>query len=47
MAQLPPSGFEIGQPFPIESFRDVDSGQPVSICDYRGEKVVVAIFASW
>ncbi len=46
-AQLPPSGFEIGRPFPALQFRDARTGQTASIQDYRGTKLLVAIFASW
>jgi hypothetical protein len=46
-AQLPPSGFEVGKPFPALQFRDASTGEAVSIQDHRGSKVLVAIFASW
>lgn len=45
-AQFPPSGFEVGEPFPTMAFPDLD-GNPVSIADYRGGKVILHIFASW
>lgn len=46
-AQLPPPGIEVGQRFPSIAFRDVTRDRTVSIDDFRGEKVLVAIFASW
>ncbi len=46
-AQLPPPGIEVGQRFPSVVFRDVASDRTLSIDDFRGEKVLVTIFASW
>jgi len=46
-AELPPSGFAIGQPFPTLSFADASTGESVSSVDFRGTKLLVAIFASW
>ena len=46
-AQLPPPGLEVGQHFPSVAFRDVESERAVSIDAFRGQKVLVAIFASW
>jgi hypothetical protein len=46
-AQLPPPGLEVGQRFPSVAFRDVEDGRAVSIDDFRGDKVLVAVFASW
>ncbi len=46
MAQLPSSGYEVGEPFPTLVLPDLD-GEPGSIADYRGTKVVLHIFASW
>lgn len=45
-AQLPPSGFEPGMRFPELDLADLD-GNPVSLTQYRGKKVVLHIFASW
>ena len=52
---LPPSGFTVGEPFPLIAFGTGDGervestrGEPVeSIASFRGEKVVLHIFASW
>lgn len=46
-AQFPPSGFEIGAPFPALQFQDARTGQLASVQDQRGTKLLVAIFASW
>jgi hypothetical protein len=44
---LPPLGFEIGKAFPPLAFPSLESGHPMSLADFRGEKVVLQIFASW
>lgn len=46
-AQLPPSGFGVGQPFPDIVLPSIEDNNPVSISDFRGEKVILHIFASW
>ena len=46
-AQRPGPGFEVGEPFPNIAFPSVDGGEPRSISDFRGQKVVLHIFASW
>lgn len=40
-------GFQKGAPFPVLSFPSLEGGQPVSMEDYSGEKVVLHVFASW
>jgi hypothetical protein len=40
-------GFQKGVSFPNQSFPTIEGGQPVSIKDYSGEKVVLHVFASW
>lgn len=49
VAQLPPTGFEVGQRFPPLVLPDVDTGVLVSTDDYfaSGKRVIVAVFASW
>lgn len=46
-AQLPPSGFEVGEPFPDLALPSAADGRPLSIADFAGEKVVLHVFASW
>ncbi len=46
MAQ-PKTPFEVGQPFPEIRLPSLDDGKLVSIADFRGEKVILQIFASW
>ncbi len=42
-----PSGIEIGQAFPTLILPSLADGGPASIVQYRGQKVVLQIFASW
>ena len=44
---LSDTGLAIGRVFPTLAFPSLESGQPVSLADFRGEKVVLQIFASW
>jgi len=49
-AQVPASpetGLEIGQPFPTMAFPAIEDGQPRSITEFRGQKLILHIFASW
>jgi hypothetical protein len=40
-------GLEAGQPIPEVVLPALDDGRPMSISDFRGEKVVLHVFASW
>ncbi len=42
-----PPTIEVGQPFPAIVLPSLTDGEPMSIRDFRGEKVVLHIFASW
>jgi len=46
-ATAAPPKLEIGQPFPNLVLPAMDDGRPLSIVDFRGEKVVLHVFASW
>ena len=46
-AQLPTSGFEVGQAFPDMVLPSLDRGRPASLSQFRGKKVILHIFASW
>lgn len=46
LAQMPPVPFAEGQPFPMIGLPDLDGTQR-TIADYRGQKVVLHVFASW
>jgi hypothetical protein len=39
--------FEVGQTFPDLMLPSLEDGQPTSMRDYRGQKVVLHVFASW
>lgn len=47
MAGDAPPRIETGQPFPTIVLPDIETGEPRSIADFRGEKVILEIFASW
>ena len=38
---------EVGKPFPDVVLPALDDGRPLSVADYRGEKLVLHVFASW
>ena len=42
-----PSGLQVGQPFPRLTLPALEDGQPSSLADFRGEKVILHIWASW
>lgn len=47
-AQDPTSmGFEVGKPFPTLAFPSLEDGQPRSITEFRGKKLILHVFASW
>ena len=46
-SSMPSHGFEVGTPFPTLSLPSLDDGRPASIADFRGQKVILHIFASW
>jgi hypothetical protein len=39
--------FREGQVFPTTVFPRVDGGRPSSVADFRGNKLILHIFASW
>ena len=48
-AQSPelPYGFHVGEPFPTLAFPALDDGEPTSIADFRGQRLILHVFASW
>ena len=40
-------GFEVGNPFPTLAFPSLEDGQPRSITEFRGKKLILHVFASW
>jgi hypothetical protein len=43
----PPTGFQVGQPFPVIELPSLEDGEPRSIADFRGHRVILHVFASW
>ena len=41
------SPFQVGHPFPDLTLPALQDGRPASIRDYRGQKVILHVFASW
>ena len=39
--------FHEGQMFPTTVFPSLDGGRPSSVGDFRGQKLILQIFASW
>ncbi len=39
--------FKVGQPFPNLRLPSLKDGNPASLSDFRGQKVILHIFASW
>lgn len=46
-AQAQNTGFEVGQPFPTLSFPALEDGRPRSITEFRGQRIILHVFASW
>jgi len=38
---------EVGRPFPSITLPLLKDGSPASIADFRGEKIIIHVFASW
>jgi hypothetical protein len=38
---------KVGAPLPDFTLPRIDNGEPVSLSDYRGRKVLLVMFASW
>ncbi len=39
--------FKVGQPFPNLVLPSLAGGKPFSLAEFRGQKVILQIFASW
>lgn len=46
-AQMPSHPFQPGTPFPTLALPSLDDGRPTSVADFRGQKVILHVFASW
>ena len=44
---VPAPRFEVGTAFPDIALPSLDDGRPMSIHDFRGQKVMLHVFASW
>ena len=42
-----PPVLKVGQPFPDIAFPSAEDGAPMSIASFRGQKVILHVFASW
>lgn len=38
---------QVGEPFPVLELPRLADGQPDSLANYRGQKVLLHVFASW
>ena len=38
---------EVGRPFPEMRFAGLTGGDPTSLADFRGKRVLLLVFASW
>jgi len=41
------TGFKVGEPFPNRVLPSLADGKPLSLARFRGQKVILHIFASW
>jgi len=46
-AQRLDARFEVGKPFPELTLPSLEDGSPTSIADFRGNKILLHVFASW
>lgn len=47
MAKPSTTGFKVGEPFPSLVLPSLADGKPLSLARFRGQKVILQIFASW
>ena len=38
---------KVGEPFPTLTLPSLQDGRPLSVADFRGEKLILHIWASW
>ena len=41
------ASLEVGEPFPVIALPSAKDGQPMSVNDFRGRKLLLHLFASW
>jgi len=39
--------FEVGRPVPALTLPSIEDGTPLSVADFRGQKVMLHVWASW
>ena len=42
-----PEGLQIGKSFPDLVLPSIRDGKPISVADFRGQKLLLQVFASW
>lgn len=42
-----PARFAVGEPFPDIALPSLENGEPTTLAAYRGEKIILHVFASW
>ena len=47
VANAQPAPFELDRPFPDVVLPALGGAEPMSIADFRGQKVVLQVFAAW
>lgn len=46
-AQSQSQSLEVGEPFPNIVLPSLEDGRPLSLVQFRGQKIILHIFASW
>ncbi len=44
---VPSTPFELGRPVPALTLPSITDGEPMSVADFRGQKVMLRVWASW
>jgi len=47
VAAAPREGLSVGDAFPVRLLPGLEDGEPRSVADYRGRKLLLHVFASW
>lgn len=47
VAQMPDHPFQPGTAFPTLSLPSLEDRRPASIADFRGQRIILHVFASW
>jgi hypothetical protein len=43
----PGASLQVGQPFPVIALPAAKDGQPMSVADFRGQKLLLHLYAPW